>query len=281
MHKSWGILAFGVAVGLLTACGQGTPVGTGSGGTGGLHAGPPCLTPPRRAVIIGDSYAQWASHNFAGDLQRETGIGFQVYANNGNAVMVQGAGVLGTGRPIPLLFQDALAQGGNNIVAVVLTGGANDVLYCNDRAYPGCQDCENSIVADDIPVCRRVVDDTAAAFRQLLETMASAGVKDVVNYYYPTVPNGTPIGGANPNVINDYARPLAEASCRGAYAQTLGRLRCTFVDLRPVFQGHPEYFALNDVNPSPSGGAAMAREVAAAMRTSCIAQPPAAACCAR
>jgi hypothetical protein len=108
---------------------------------------------------------------------------------------------------------------------------------------------------------------------------ADKGVKDVVYFFYPHVPEPTTIGGQHPNAILDYALPKAKAMCDGAEAMTGGKLRCHFIDLVPVFAGKTGMFAMGDIHENPTGSAAMAKEVWRVMKDSCIAQPESSGCC--
>jgi hypothetical protein len=112
-----------------------------------------------------------------------------------------------------------------------------------------------------------------------MDRMADVGVRDVVFFFYPIVPNGTTLGGRYPNAISGWARPKVREQCDGTYQRTGGRLRCHFVDLVPVFQGHMNYFATGDIHPNTSGSAAMARAVWETMRSACLAQSASSGCC--
>ena len=64
----------------------------------------------------------------------------------------------------------------------------------------------------------------------------------------------------------DYALPKIQAECDGAYDMSYAKnpqkaIRCHFVNLVPVFQGHMDYFAAGDVPPNPTGSQAMATAV--------------------
>jgi hypothetical protein len=113
----------------------------------------------------------------------------------------------------------------------------------------------------------------------LMARMADVGVRDVIFFFYPIVPNGTVLGGSNPNAIATWALPKVKAGCENAYGHTGRRLRCHFVDMVPVFQGHPEYFAIGDIHPNTTGSAAMAKAVWGTMTSACVAQKASSSCC--
>jgi hypothetical protein len=118
--------------------------------------------------------------------------------------------------------------------------------------------------------------DTAVS---LMGKVVSLGVTDVVYFFYPHVPEGTLIGGLHPNAILDYALPKVKSACDGAEAMTNGKLRCHFVDLVPVFAGHPDWFAPGDIHPNLTGGQAMAKAVWKEMTDECVGQTAASGCC--
>jgi hypothetical protein len=179
---------------------------------------------------------------------------------------------------IPDQFEAAV-RADARINAVVMDGGGNDVLICDAFRFPGCGECKNSTNSPNLPVCRAIIQTALDRARVVMNRAADVGVKDVIYFFYPRVPEGTIIGGAKPNSILDYALPLARDLCNSAAQTTGGRLRCHFVDMIPVFQGHPEYFAPADIHPNGLGSAAMAKAIWAQMRSSCVAQKSASGCC--
>ena len=81
-------------------------------------------------------------------------------------------------------------------------------------------------------------------------------------------------------MLLDWPYPKAEQLCVDAETETGGRLRCHFIDMRPVFEGHPEYFVAGDVHENAAGSAAMADVIVQVMKDNCIAQPESSGCCA-
>jgi lysophospholipase L1-like esterase len=244
-----------------------------------MAAKPPCLKDPNQVVLIGDSYINWVSHNFPTDLANEAGVTYRNYAQPGYAMASGGLGL------IPPEFDQAVADD-PNIIAAVMTGGGNDVLIPNTAQYPDGDLCKNDRNSPNIKDCQAIGQRALAVASDLLDRMAKAGVKDIVYFFYPHVPEGTVAGGSYPNEISDYARPKYKALCEGANKQTGGKLNCYFVDLVPVLdneKGDPIllYFAPTDIHPNPMGSVRMARAVWSVMKEKCIAQPASSGCCAQ
>jgi lysophospholipase L1-like esterase len=65
----------------------------------------------------------------------------------------------------------------------------------------------------------------------------------------------------------------------GAEKRTEGKLHCHFVDLVPVFDGHPDWFADDGIHENSLGSAAMAQEVTKVLKDKCVAQPESSGCC--
>ena len=233
---------------------------------------PPCMTRANQVVVLGDSYVNWLSHTFPTDLSREAGATYRLYA--------VGAAAMGSGGVslIPPQFDQALADD-DDIIAVVMDGGGNDVLVPDTAQFPQGNQCKESATSPMIPDCQRIVAKAIAKAEELMNLAADKGVRDVVYFFYPHVPEGTLIGGAHPNAILDYALPFVKATCDGAAVRTGGRLVCHFLDLIPVFDGHPEWFAFTDIHPNSSGSQAMAKAVWSLMKSACIAQPASSGCC--
>jgi len=254
--------------GLIIGCGPTVPPGAGgAGGTAGTAGAGgtvnhPCARKTSQTVVIGDSYINWISHTFPADLARVSGETWRMYAIGGTSMASGGLGL------IPDQFDRALAED-PDILSVVMDGGGNDILVCDGVRFPNCASCKAGSTAEPCPSIVQLALDRAEA---LMLKAASRGVRDVVYFFYPHVPNGTLIGGANPNAILDYAMPKVKALCDGAAARTGGKLRCHFVDLIPVFANHSEYFAAEDIHPNNRGSAAMAEAVWSSMRTNCISQ---------
>jgi dienelactone hydrolase len=244
--------------------------GSGCATTG--TAQPPCLAKPTQVGLFGDSYVNWPSHTFPQDLNKVAGQNFRLYAVGGFSMGSGGIGLIG-----PELDQALAAD--PDLKTVILDGGGNDILIPDGFQFPNGGSCKNDTNAPNIPDCQKIVQKALDAATTLMKRAASAGVQDVVYFFYPHVPEGTLLGGLHPNAILDYALPKVKALCEQAYSITSGQLTCHFVDMIPVFQGHPEYFALGDIHPNAQGSAAMAQAVWARMQADCIAQPASSGCC--
>jgi hypothetical protein len=269
----------------------------GTGGTGGMQdAGPTladagagdaavdagtaepkpiCLQKPSQVALIGDSYINWVSHAFPADLFKEAGQTYRNYAIGAYSMGSGGVGLIST-------QLDTMIAEDPDAVALVMTGGGNDVLVADTMMFPQGGDCKMSTMSPTIPDCQKIVDKAIAAAQAMLDESVVKlphSIIDVVYFFYPVVPEGTLVGGTHPNEILEYAYPIAEEFCDGTFERTNGKVRCHFVDLRPVFMGHPEYFAPTDIHPSLLGSAAMAKAVWKVMKDNCIAQPASSGCC--
>jgi hypothetical protein len=127
-------------------------------------------------------------------------------------------------------------------------------------------------------VCQDVIANAMRVASELMDTAAAAGVRDVVYLFYPHIPGGG-FGGMNPNAILDYSLPMARDLCLTAERRTEGKMRCHFVDLVPVFEGHPDWFADDGIHENSLGSAAMAQEVMKVLDDKCIAKPESSGCC--
>ena len=209
-------------------------------------------------------------------MNAAAGQTFRLYAVGGYSM---GSGGLGL---IPPEFDQAVAAD-PDITTVILDGGGNDVLIPAATYANGAQ-CKNSLTSPTIADCQAIVQKALDAAGTLRDNMVAHGVKDVVYFFYPHVPDGTLAGGTHPNAILDYALPKVKAFCDGANAMTSGKLTCHFVDLVPVFENHPDWFAnygtpFFDIHPNSLGSAAMAKTIWATMKDACIAQPASSGCC--
>jgi hypothetical protein len=223
---------------------------------------------------LGDSYLNWLTHDFPNDLERALGHGYRMYAEPG-ASMASG----GIATPVPEQLARAIAED-SNILAGVMTGGGNDILLSDTFQYPGSDECKERADSPTLKVCQDVVAAALQQAREMFQTAAKAGFKDVVYIYYPRIP-GSLLGiyATHPNEILAYSMPMARDLCQGAAADTGGALRCHFLDLQPIFEGHPEWFADDGIHENNAGSAVIARAVAQLMSAECIAQAPSSGCC--
>ena len=120
--------------------------------------------------------------------------------------------------------------------------------------------------------------------------MANDGVvEDVVYLFYPHVPSGVSMSttGTNPNVMLDYLSGQIKPLCESVESTSGAKLRCHFVDLIPVFDGHPDWRLATAANtpsgvngvPNFMGSSAMAKTVAKLLKDQCIAADVSSGCC--
>ena len=238
---------------------------------------PPCLKDPNQLIMYGDSYVNWITHTFPADMNTAASLTIADFAIGGTSM---GSGGIGL---IPPQFDTAL-QTHPIIQAVIMDGGGNDVLVPDTTMFPNGAECKaNGAQSPSIPDCQNIVQTALDAGNKLFLHMADSGVKDAMFFFYPKVPTGTWLA-ADPNGMLAYALPKIKAECDGAYdtsvkANSAKPIRCHFIDMVPVFDGHPEYFATNDLHPNPTGSKAMAAAVWSKMTQDCVAQPVSSGCC--
>jgi len=92
------------------------------------------------------------------------------------------------------------------------------------------------------------------------------------------VPANTILSGSQPNEILDYALPMVKDFCDGREAKTGGKLRCHFVDMVPVYEGHTDWFN-EDIHPNSKGSAGMAKHLWQVMKDKCLGQKSGSDCC--
>jgi hypothetical protein len=254
---------------------SGSAGAAGGGGTGatGTTAGqkPKCKTSPRQMIVLGDSYINWITHTFPDDLAREAGETWRMYAVGGCSL---GSGGLCM---IPPQLDQAIDED-PNIIGGVMTGGGNDILIADEVMFPGSTECKDRVDAPMVKACQDVVANAITAGEKLMQSAADAGIRDVIYMFYPHIPGGG-FGGMNPNYLLDYALPKARALCEGAVDRTKGKLRCHFIDLVPIFEGHSDWFADDGIHENSMGSAAMAKEVMRVAKEQCVAQPASSGCC--
>jgi hypothetical protein len=133
---------------------------------------------------------------------------------------------------------DAQEAGANQVKVVIMDGGTWDTLIANGSAAS--------------------VTTAADGFSQFLAKVAADGTVGHIVYFLPpelpTIPGVAAL------------RPLVEPAC----AQS--QVPCHFLDLQPLWAGHPEYTASDGVFASDAGGAVVAAAIWSIMQQSCIAQ---------
>jgi len=141
-------------------------------------------------------------------------------------------------------YSNARADGPARVI--VMDGGATDVLsnQCAGMLTPDCPAAQAALVGAE----------------QLFARFAKDGVEHVVYFFY-----GDPVG--NPNLKDglDLLRPLLQNAC-GRSA-----VPCHWLDLRPVFAGHPEYVGTDGLVFTDAGATAAAAATFAFMQKQCVA----------
>jgi hypothetical protein len=196
----------------------------------------------RDVVVLGDALIELSV--FTAELEeRATAAGvlrsgdhFRDYAAALMSVLAGGS--LGLANQ----WTTARAEGAARVV--VMDGGATDLLSLPCGADP----------APDCPALAPIVAGAEALFAELTR----ASVEDVVYFFY-----GDPPTNPELKASLDVLRPLIENAC--------GRsgLACHFLDLRPIFAGHPEYVNADVVFLEP-GAIAAADAVWNLMQERCV-----------
>jgi lysophospholipase L1-like esterase len=205
-------------------------------------------------VIIGDSYVTGTGAALQPALAAlvPAAADYRNYAVGGTS--------MGNGQ-IPSQFDQAL-QANPDIKLVIMDGGGNDVLVLN-------RNCLNAGSSTDA-TCQQVVQTAIDVAAQLYQKMSDSGVKDAIYFNYPNLPTTSLLGGPTSNEILNYSYPLTQASCESSFATT--GLRCHFIDLRPVFEGHADYIGFDGVHPTAAGQAAIAGAIQQKMQSACLGQ---------
>lgn len=139
---------------------------------------------------------------------------------------------------------DAAVSDGVPEVAILDMGGPDALQSCPD---PPTDDCP-------------ALANAASGAEQLLAQMAADGVQSAVVFFYPD-PNDAVLGAKF-----DLLRPMIQAACAGS------ALACTFLDLRPTFDGHADYLGSGGVLPTDAGAIATATAIFSLMQEHCIGQ---------
>jgi hypothetical protein len=102
------------------------------------------------------------------------------------------------------------------------------------------------------------VTNVVDAFTQHLEQVASDGtVEHIVYFLYPELPTIAGVAAL---------RPGMQAACSAS------SVPCYFLDLQPLWEGHPEYTGGDQIHPSQAGANVIAEAIWAILEANCIAQ---------
>lgn len=140
-------------------------------------------------------------------------------------------------------YSNARADGPARVI--IMDGGATDVLngQCAGMLTPDCPAAHAAVTGAE----------------QLFTRFAKDGVEHIVYFFY-----GDPVG--NPTLKDglDLMRPLLQNAC-GRSA-----VPCHWLDLRPVFAGHPEYVGTDGLVFTDAGASAAAAAAFAFMQKQCV-----------
>jgi hypothetical protein len=222
-----------------------------------------CLKAPKDLVVIGDSYVNYAvAHTelnvmVANDAVKDgalmRGQVYPDYAVPGTTLAAPPAGI-----------QDQWPQAhaaNKDIKFVVMDGGGNDVLINNMQ-------CKYDGAAKD-PTCQMVVGMSLAAGKKMMTDMKTAGVSEVVYFFYPHPPTG----GWE---IDDYTIPMLQDTCKSLSDD---KFQCRIVDTVPIFANHDDWYAGDGIHANDLGEQAIADAVWKQLKDDCAAQPASSGCC--
>lgn len=239
---------------------------------------PPCIdNPAGQAAIVGDSYVTGA---LSPALQPALAalhppIGnYPNYAVPGTSLAT--GGILGL---IPPQFDQAIA-GATDLRLLIMDGGGNDILICDQAQFPGCATACNSPGSSTTQVCIDIVDTALGVARSEIGDLSAAGVKDIIYFFYPHIPSA---GGGYSEIL-DYAEPLVRALCDDVVNVTNGATRCHFVSTIGPFAAaggdiNPANFVGDGIHPSAAGQDIIAAEIWSTMQDNCLGMPASAGCC--
>lgn len=185
-------------------------------------------------VLIGDSVIA-LSHEITNDLN--------ILARNNKVIAssdkfreaaVSGMRLAGGGSPtVPQQYANAKAQ--SPVKWIIMDGGGNDCLQgsCSSPVTSSCADLANA----------------ATAARNLLNQMGTDNIKSVIYFFYY---DATGSLQEKLNVLRPMIQNIVTSTTKP---------KCYFLDLRPVFSGHPEYLISDGIHPSTSGSQAIANAI--------------------
>jgi hypothetical protein len=210
---------------------------SGDAGAGGNRACPAGQVLASEVLWIGDTWIQipGTQHTRVRDLARATGaIGpNEDYANEA----------------APATDMAAIAQqyrtresGATKVKVLLMDGGTWDPIAAQAKGEP---------VAP-------AIDNAVSTFQAFLAQVASDGtVEHIVYFLMPEL---------SKNVGVATMRPLFQQACAAS------AVPCHFLDLQPLWLGHPEYTAPDGIQSSEAGARVIADSIWAIMQANCIAQ---------
>jgi lysophospholipase L1-like esterase len=194
-------------------------------------------------LLIGDSYLEIPNQEFNRELSRLARAAGMIGENEiFRDRAISGTRLAGGFSPIPQQYANAQAQAPARVL--VMDGGGNDIIQS------GCESCAgvtNAIAAAD------------ALFQQVAE---DGTVEQIIFFYYPDFPNFPALRAD----AMDFMRPRLQSICEDS------SVPCEFIDLRPLFVGHPEFTGPDNLHPSVAGSRTTAQAVFSVLEASPIAQ---------
>lgn len=187
-------------------------------------------------AVIGESFIAM-THGITQEIQKQARAAGSLGASDqyvDNSV----SGTTLANNQIPSQYTKAVQSSGKKKY-VLMDGGGNDCLLNNNgnAAYTAAQ--------------------------ALFQTMAQSGTEKVVYFFYPD-----PVGSnyASLKSCLDALRPRMKSLCDG-----LATPKCYWLDLRPFWNGHPEYTS-DGIHPTSAGSTVTGDAIWDVMKANCVAQ---------
>lgn len=214
-----------------------TEATSSSSGTTGSSTCEPSGVAGSEVLMIGESFIAFShgiTHTIE-DLARAAGALGEGESYRDNSI--SGTTLAGGGNSIPNQYQSGVDQG--PVKVVLMDGGGNDCLQANNPS------------------------GALSAAEGLFQNMQENGTEKVVYFFYPD-----PIGNQYASLKSclDTLRPQMQALCEG-----LTSPECYWLDLREVWDGHPEY-TQDGIHPTPAGDTATGEAIWEVMVENCVAQ---------
>jgi hypothetical protein len=228
---------------------------------------PPCITGGADLALIGDSYVNYINNleprltqMAIDDGAIASGEGFDDHAVAGtslaNAFLLIPPQWEGSDGAKTYVLTPRRMMRASPPKFIVMDGGGNDIIIGNPM-------CEADGVGKEMdPSCMASANDAREEAFRIMTDMKASGVKQVLYFYYPNVP----IGGHD---VLEWAFGLATKDCEDISDDTF---QCMMVDLRPVFEGHPEWVSGDGIHPTAEGADHIAETLWSTMKTACMAQ---------
>lgn len=224
-----------------------TAADCGAAGAGGAISAAPYATCPHGTIkandllFIGDSFLA-----LSGAIRRDIEVHARAISALGANESYRDASQ--SGALIAGISQQYSSQASRMPVKVVIMDGiGNDMLGAMSCGTPG-------------PNCAAITNAMNTTKNLFAKFASDSNLQNIVYMWYPK----PPIAGLS--TAEDYVAPQIQAMC------TSSKVPCSWVDLRPVFQGHSNYIMSDGLHPTTAGSQAAADAVWATMQKNCIAQ---------